>query len=127
MNARCLGILVPLAALSLSACGLNSVPTAEEQVNAAWGNLQSEYQRRSDLIPNLVATVQGYAKQERDVLIEVTEARASAGRVQLSAADLDDPEKVRAFNEAQSRVSQAIIPLQRLQEAYPELKSNANF
>ena len=121
------GLLAPLAALSLAGCGLNSVPTAEEQVNAAWGNLQSEYQRRSDLIPNLVATVQGYAKQERDVLIEVTEARANAGRVQLSAADLDDPAKVRAFNEAQSRVSQAIIPLQRLQEAYPELKSNANF
>ena len=124
---RRFGLLAPLAALSLAGCGLNSVPTAEEQVNAAWGNLQSEYQRRSDLIPNLVATVQGYAKQERDVLIEVTEARANAGRVQLSAADLDDPEKVRAFNEAQSRVSQAIIPLQRLQEAYPDLKSNANF
>ena len=124
---RRFGLLAPLAALSLAGCGLNSVPTAEEQVNAAWGNLQSEYQRRSDLIPNLVATVQGYAKQERDVLIEVTEARANAGRVQLSADDLDDPEKVRAFNEAQSRVSQAIIPLQRLQEAYPELKSNANF
>ena len=124
---RRFGLLAPLAALSLAGCGLNSVPTAEEQVNAAWGNLQSEYQRRSDLIPNLVATVQGYAKQERDVLIEVTEARASAGRVQLSAADLDDPEKVRAFNEAQSRVSQAIIPLQRLQEAYPDLKSNTNF
>jgi LemA protein len=124
---RRFGLLAPLAALSLAGCGLNSVPTAEEQVNAAWGNLQSEYQRRSDLIPNLVATVQGYAKQERDVLIEVTEARANAGRVQLSAADLDDPEKVRAFNEAQSRVSQAIIPLQRLQEAYPDLKSNTNF
>ena len=123
MNALRLGLLAPVAALSLSACGLNSVPTAEEQVNAAWGNLQSEYQRRSDLIPNLVATVQGYAKQERDVLIEVTEARASAGRVQLSAADLSDPEKVRAFNEAQSRLSAAIIPLQRLQEAYPELKA----
>jgi LemA protein len=120
-------LLAPLAALSLAGCGLNSVPTAEEQVNAAWGNLQSEYQRRSDLIPNLVATVQGYAKQERDVLIAVTEARANAGRVQLSAADLDDPAKVRAFNEAQSRVTQAIIPLQRLQEAYPELKSNTNF
>ncbi len=124
---RRFGLLAPLVALSLAGCGLNSVPTAEEQVNAAWGNLQSEYQRRSDLIPNLVATVQGYAKQERDVLIEVTEARANAGRVQLSAADLDDPEKVRAFNEAQSRISNAIIPLQRLQEAYPELKSNANF
>jgi len=124
---RRFGLLAPLAALTLAGCGLNSVPTAEEQVNAAWGNLQSEYQRRSDLIPNLVATVQGYAKQERDVLIEVTEARASAGRVQLSAADLDDPEKVRAFNEAQSRISNAIIPLQRLQEAYPDLKSNTNF
>ena len=124
---RRFGLLAPLAALSLAGCGLNSVPTAEEQVNAAWGNLQSEYQRRSDLIPNLVATVQGYAKQERDVLIEVTEARASAGRVQLTAADLDDPAKVRAFNEAQSRISQAIIPLQRLQEAYPDLKSNSNF
>jgi len=124
---RRLGLLAPLAAFSLAGCGLNSVPTAEEEVNAAWGNLQSEYQRRSDLIPNLVATVQGYAKQERDVLIEVTEARASAGRVQLSAADLDDPEKVRAFNDAQSRLSAAIIPLQRLQEAYPDLKSNQNF
>src|SRR5687767_5457030 len=120
-------LVAPVALVSISGCGINSVPTAEEQVNAAWGNLQSEYQRRSDLIPNLVATVQGYAKQERDVLIEVTEARASAGRVQLSAADLDDPEKVRAFNEAQSRLTAAIIPLQRLQEAYPDLKSNTNF
>ena len=108
---RRFGLLTPLAALSLAGCGLNSVPTAEENVNAKWGDLQSEYQRRSDLIPNLVATVQGYAQQEKSVLIEVTEARASAGRVQLSAADLDNPEKVRAFNEAQSRVSAAIIPL----------------
>ena len=124
---RRLRLLAPVSALALAGCGLNTVPTAEEQVNAAWANVQSEYQRRSDLIPNLVATVQGYAKQERDVLIQVTEARANAGRVQLSAADLDDPEKVRAFNEAQNRVTQAIIPLQRLQEAYPDLKSNANF
>ncbi len=124
---RRFGLLAPLAAVSLAGCGLNSVPTAEENVNAQWGNLQSEYQRRSDLIPNLVATVQGYATQERDVLIEVTNARANAGRVTLSAADLDDPEKVRAFNEAQSRLTAAIIPLQRLREAYPELKSNQNF
>ena len=124
---RRFGLLAPLAAVSLAGCGLNSVPTAEEAVNAKWGDLQSEYQRRNDLIPNLVATVQGYAKQERDVLTEVTQARANATRVQLSAADLDDPEKVRAFTEAQARVTQAIIPLQRLQEAYPELKSNQNF
>ena len=124
---RRFGLFAPLAAVSLAGCGINSIPTAEENVTAKWGDLQGEYQRRNDLIPNLVATVQGYAAQEKSVLIEVTEARANAGRVQLSAADLDDPEKVRAFNEAQSRVSAAIIPLQRLQEAYPELKSNANF
>src|SRR5215212_10840241 len=124
---RRLGLLAPLLALSLAGCGLNSVPTAEEQVNAAWGNLQSEYQRRSDLIPNLVETVKGYAKQESGVLIAVTQARADAGRVQLSAADLDDPAKVRAFNDAQNRLTQAIVPLQRLQEAYPDLKSNQNF
>ena len=124
---RRFGLLAPLAALSLAGCGLNSVPTAEEQVNAAWGNLQADYQRRSDLIPNLVNTVKGYAKQESSVLITVTQARADAGRVQLNPADLDDPAKVQAFNEAQSRLTQAIIPLQRLQEAYPDLKSNANF
>ena len=122
-----LGLLAPIAAVSLSGCGINSVPTAEEQVNASWGNLQSEYQRRADLIPNLVNTVKGYAQQEKSVLTEVTEARASATRVQLSPADLDDPEKVRAFSEAQGRLSAAILPLQRLQEAYPELKSNENF
>ncbi len=124
---RRLGLLVPLAAFSLAGCGVNSVPTAEEQVNAAWGNLQADYQRRADLIPNLVETVKGYAKQESGVLIAVTQARANAGRVQLSPADLDDPAKVKAFNDAQGRLTQAIIPLQRLQEAYPDLKSNANF
>ena len=121
---RRLGLFAPLAAFSLAGCGLNSVPTAEEQVNAQWANLQADYQRRSDLIPNLVNTVKGYAKQESSVLIAVTQARADAGRVQLSAADLDDPAKVKAFNDAQGRVT---FTLQRLQEAYPELKSNANF
>jgi LemA protein len=121
------GLLAPLAALSLAGCGLNSVPTAEEQVNAQWANLQADYQRRADLIPNLVNTVKGYAKQESSVLIAVTEARSNAGRVQLTPGDLDDPAKVKAFNDAQGRLTQAIIPLQRLQEAYPDLKSNQNF
>jgi LemA protein len=121
---RRLGLLAPLAAFSLAGCGINSVPTAEEQVNAQWANLQADYQRRSDLIPNLVNTVKGYAKQESSVLIAVTQARADAGRVQLSAADLDDPAKVKAFNDAQGRVT---VSLQRLQEAYPDLKSNQNF
>jgi LemA protein len=121
---RRLGLLAPLAALSLAGCGLNSVPTAEENVNAKWGNLQSEYQRRSDLIPNLVATVKGAAQQEKSVLVDVTEARASATRIQLSPADLSDPARVGAFNDAQNRLT---LSLQRLQEAYPELRTNQNF
>jgi len=121
---RRFGLLAPLAALSLAGCGLNSVPTAEEAVNAKWANVQSEYQRRSDLIPNLVNTVKGAAQQEKSVLVEVTEARAGATRVQLSPADLSDPAKVSAFNDAQNRVT---LSLQRLQEAYPELKTNQNF
>ena len=120
-------LLAPIVALSLAGCGLNSIPTAEENVNAKWAQVQSEYQRRSDLIPNLVSTVKGYAKQESSVLIEVTQARASAGSVKLSAEDLSDPAKVKAFSDAQARVTAAIIPLQRLQEAYPDLKSNQNF
>ena len=121
---RRFGLLAPLAALSLAGCGINSVPTAEENVNAKWGDLQSEYQRRSDLIPNLVNTVKGAAQQEKSVLVEVTEARAGANRIQLSPADLSDPAKVSAFNDAQNRIT---LSLQRLQEAYPELKTNQNF
>jgi LemA protein len=124
---RRFGLIAPLAALSLSGCGLNSVPTEEEKVNASWGNLQADYQRRADLIPNLVATVKGYAQQEKSVLTEVTQARAGANSVKLSADDLSDPAKVQAFENAQARLSSAIIPLQRLQEAYPDLKSNQNF
>ena len=124
---RRFGLLAPLAALSLAGCGLNSVPTAEENVNAKWGNLQSEYQRRSDLIPNLVETVKGYAAQERDVLTEVTQARANATRVQINAGDLDDPAKVRAFNDAQSQLGGSLGRLLATFEAYPDLKSNQNF
>ena len=120
-------LLAPVIAASLAGCGLNSVPTAEEQVNASWNNLQADYQRRADLIPNLVETVKGYAAQERNVLTEVTQARAGANSVKLSAEDLSDPAKVQGFEAAQARLSSAIIPLQRLQEAYPDLKSNANF
>ena len=119
--------LALFGALSLASCGLNSVPTADENVKAKWGDLQADYQRRADLIPNLVATVKGYAQQEKSVLVQVTQARADATAVHLSAADLSDPAKVKAFNDAQSRLTQAIIPLQRLQENYPDLKSNQNF
>ena len=124
---RRIGLLAPLAALSLAGCGLNSVPTAEENVNAKWANVQSEYQRRSDLIPNLVATVKGYAQQEKDVLTQVTEARANASRVQLNTSDLDDPAKVRAFNDAQTQLGGSLGRLLATFEAYPDLKSNQNF
>lgn len=118
----------PIAALAiavpLAACGLNSVPTAEETAKARWADVQNEYQRRADLIPNLVATVKGYAKQESDVLTRVTEARASAGRVQVTGEQLSDPAAVQRFAAAQNAVT---LSLQRLQEAYPDLKSNQNF
>ena len=124
---RRVGLLAPLAALSLAGCGLNSVPTAEEQVNAKWGDLQADYQRRADLIPNLVRTVQRYAEQERTVLTEVTNARARASSVQLSADDLSDPNKVRQFEEAQSQLGTSLGRLLVTFERYPDLKSNQNF
>ena len=120
------GLLAPLVAVSLASCGLNSVPTAEEQVNAAWGNLQSEYQRRSDLVPNLVNTVKGYAQQEKTVLVEVTQARAKATSINLSADDLSDPAKVQAFANAQNQLSGSRGRLLATFEAYPNLKSNEN-
>ena len=124
---RRFGLLAPLAALSLSGCGLNSVPTAEEQVNAKWGDLQADYQRRADLIPNLVRTVERYAQQERTVLTEVTNARARATSIQLSPDDLSDPAKVQQFNEAQSQLGTSLGRLLATFEAYPDLKSNQNF
>ena len=124
---RRFGLLAPLAAFSLAGCGLNSVPTAEEQVNAAWGNLQADYQRRADLIPNLVNTVKGYAQQERTVLTDVTNARAKATSVQLNANDLSNPAKVKAFSDAQGQLSGSLGRLLVTVEAYPNLKSNENF
>jgi LemA protein len=124
---RRFGLLAPLAAMSLAGCGLNSVPTAEENVNAKWGQVQAEYQRRADLVPNLVATVKGYAQQEKSVLTEVTEARAKATSIQLNAGDLDDPAKVQAFQNAQAQLGGSLGRLLATFEAYPDLKSNQNF
>ena len=119
--------LAPIAALSLAGCGVNSIPTAEEEAKAKWANVENQYQRRADLIPNLVESVKGAAAQERNTLRELTEARAGANRITISPDQLNDPEAMRRFSEAQGRLSQAIIPLQRLQEAYPDLKTNQNF
>ena len=124
---RRFGLLGILAAFSLAGCGINSVPTAEENVNAKWGNVQNEYQRRADLVPNLVNTVKGYAQQEKSVLTEVTEARAKASSIQLNAKDLDDPAKVKQFQDAQQQLGGSLGRLLATFEAYPNLKSNQNF
>ena len=125
---RIVRVILPLAAaLSLSACGINSIPTKEEGVNAAWGEVENQYQRRADLIPNLVATVQGYAKQEQDVLVGVTEARARATQTTINAGDLNDPAKVAAFSQAQDGLTSALSRLMVVVEKYPELKSDQNF
>lgn len=116
--------LVVMAAAMLSACGLNSVPTAEENAKAKWADVQTNYQRRADLVPNLVATVKGAAASEGKILNDVTSARARATSIQLSGEDLADPEKVSAFNQAQNGLS---LSLQRLQEAYPQLQSQGNY
>ena len=122
-------LFAPLVAISLSGCGLNSVPTAEENVNARFADLQADYQRRNDLIGNLVETVKAAAKQESTVLIGVSEARARATQTTLSPADLTDPAKVRAYADAQNSVGVAVRPLMgpMVQERYPELKSLNNF
>ena len=117
-------LLAPVAALSLSACGVNSIPTAEEAAKAKWADVQNQYQRRADLVPNLVATVKAAGAQEKDILVEVTQARAAANSVQVSADELSDPAKVQRFGQAQAALG---LSLQRLQEAYPELKSQGNY
>lgn len=119
---RPLFALVP--AIVLAGCGINSVPTAEETAKARWADVQNQYQRRADLIPNLVATVRAAGAQEKSILVEVTQARAGAGQVRLNADELTDPAAVANFQRAQGAVT---LSLQRLQEAYPELKSQGNY
>ncbi|RJF93407.1 LemA family protein [Sphingomonas cavernae] len=114
-------------AATLAGCGINSVPTAEENAKAKWANVQADYQRRADLVPNLVETVKGYAAQEKDVLTQVTEARAKATSVQVTAEDLNDPAKVAQFQQAQTALSGSLGRLLATVEAYPDLKSNENF
>src|SRR5947209_18682325 len=106
--------------LSLSGCGYNTIPTLEEQAKARWADVENQYQRRADLIPNLVATVQGYAKQEKDVLVAVTEARAKATSIHVDANDLTDPAKVKAMQDAQNALSGALGRLLAVSENYPE-------
>jgi LemA protein len=113
--------------LTLSGCGYNTIPTLEEQAKARWSDVQNQYQRRADLIPNLVATVQGYAAQEKSVLTAVVEARAKATQVKVDVSQLTDPDKLKAFQDAQNQLSGALGRLLAVTENYPDLKSNANF
>jgi LemA protein len=117
-------VLALAAAAMLSACGLNSVPTAEEAAKAKWAEVQNQYQRRADLVPNLVATVKAAGAQEKAILTEVTQARASANQIKVSGEQLTDPAAVANFERAQNALT---LSLQRLQEAYPELKSQGNY
>lgn len=119
---------VPAAlVLTVSGCGINSIPTYEEAAKARWADVQASYQRRADLIPNLVETVKGFATQEREVLTQVTQARASATQVQVSPDQLSDPAAVQRFQEAQGNLSGALGRLLVTVEKYPELRSQENF
>ena len=120
-------LIAALAASLLSACGINSVPTAEENAKARWADVEAAYQRRADLIPNLANVAERYAEQERNVLTEVTEARARATSVQVNADDLDNPEALQNFAQAQGELGQSLGRLLASFEAYPDLKSNQNF
>ena len=122
----------PIAALLLltsllSGCGINNIPTLDEQVKADWGQVQNQYQRRADLIPNLVETVKGYAKHEEQTLTAVIEARAKATSIQVDASTLDNPEKLKQFQQAQDQLSGALSRLMVVSERYPDLKANQNF
>ncbi|MGV7032887.1 LemA family protein [Methylobacterium symbioticum] len=127
--ARFASALVALVlATCLSGCGaINRVPTLEEQAKSAWSEVQNQYQRRADLIPNLVETVKGYAQQEKDVLIGVTEARAKASSVKVDAGTVSDPQKFKEYQDAQNQLSGALGRLLVTVERYPDLKSNQNF
>ena len=111
----------------LSGCGINTIPTLDEQAKAAWGQVQNQYQRRADLIPNLVEVVKGYATHEQDTLTAVIEARAKATSIQVDASTLDNPEKLKQFQQAQDGLSSALSRLMVVSERYPDLKANQNF
>jgi LemA protein len=119
--------LAAVAAASLSACGINSVPTAEENAKARWADVESAYQRRADLVPNLVSTAQGAAASETQILTNVTNARAAATSINITTNDLSDPAAFERFQGAQNQLTQALGQLRTVVENYPELQSQARF
>ncbi len=124
---RPLPLLAVLLGLLVSGCGVNNIPTYEEQAKAKWSEVQNQYQRRSDLIPNLVETVKGFARQEREVLEAVTAARARATSITVTPDVLTNPEAFKRFQDAQAQLTGALGRLLATVERYPELKSNQNF
>lgn len=127
MKKRLLYIVLAIFTLGLTGCGYNSMQANEEAVKAAWGDIEATYQRRNDLIPNLVEVVKGYAKHESETLTAVTEARAKVGGVQMSKDLLNDPKAFSRFQEAQGAMSSALSRLMVVVEKYPDLKANQNF
>ena len=127
ISRTCFALTIIGLSLALSSCGYNTIPTLQEQAKARWSDVQNQYQRRADLIPNLVSTVQGYAAQEKSVLTGVVEARAKATQIKVDASDLTDPDKIKAFQDAQAQLTGALGRLLAVSENYPQLKSNANF
>jgi len=119
--------LLAAAALLLSGCGINNIPTYDEAVNASWSEVQNQYKRRADLVPNLIETVKGFAAQEEDVLTAVTEARARVSQMNVSPEMLSDPAAFEQFQAAQGELGSALGRLLVTVEAYPDLKSNQNF
>ena len=122
-----LAVILPVLGLILSGCGFNNIPTYEEQAKAKWSDVLNQYQRRSDLIPNLVETVKGFATQEKTVLEAVTQARAQATSVKVDASTITDPAAFKKFQDAQSQLSGSLGRLLAISENYPDLKSNQNF
>ena len=125
-----LGTSIPvalLALLTLSGCGINNIPTYDEAAKAAWSQVENQYQRRADLVPNLVETVKGFAKQEKEVLVQVVEARAKATQMTMPKDIVNNPEAFKQFQQNQDGLSSALARLMVVVEKYPDLKSNQNF
>ena len=119
--------VLSLIAMTLTGCGINNIPSYDENVKAAWAQVQNQYQRRADLIPNLVKTVKAYAAHEKETLEAVTEARAKVNSMQVGADVINDPAKLQQFEAAQSQLSSALSRLMVVVERYPDLKANQNF
>ncbi|WP_265092089.1 MULTISPECIES: LemA family protein [unclassified Marinobacter] len=120
-------ITLLMLAFLLTGCGINNIPTYDEKVKSAWSQVENQYQRRADLVPNLVETVKGFAAQEKETLTAVIEARSKATSIQVDESILNDPQKLQQFQQAQGELSSALSRLMAVSERYPDLKSNQNF